>query len=354
MLRPAHLSSLLLASAVLFACDSSGDETPDASVDTRDAGPSDRAPDAAPPADAGSPGADVGGPDAQADLGVIPADSGFDASLDAGEDAGEDASIDAGQDAGPALNRLYASFGETLVRIDPDTLQLTEIGRLRNAANETEAYSLVAMAYDPALEAVYLLTTYIAPQLGTVDLCTGLVTLGPTLSRASSPNLVVEGLAVHPNGTVYVSSGNPPNPQNAPLSSHLGTLDLGSGFITDVGAAASTLQNDVDQLFFQGATLYGTDIVSDMNRLDLFTFDLGTGVSTRVVAPTYSPSLPLRIAHDDSRGKTFAWRLADRNLLEIDLTDGEVTALGATHTSTSFGNAPSRGFFFAPEPGCPD
>jgi hypothetical protein len=312
--------------------------------------------------DSGAPsGLDAGHDDAgptRSDGGVDAGhdDAGHDAStppLDAGSDASAE---DAGADAGPAGNVVYASFNGVLVRIDPDTAALTEIGNVRNAANEQTIYKDLVLARSNTPNTALMITSYYqTPTLASLDLCTGVATLGPTLKRTNPNNLVVEGLAVHPNGTVYVASGNPPSPSTQPYSNYLGTLDLETGNITDLSTTTiDSGQDDTDMLFVRDDTLYGVDVLTANNRLDLFTLNLTTGAASIVASPTYggSTTVPLRIDYDASRQKAFSWRPSDRNLLEINLTTGAATALGATHANTAYASQPSRGFFVAPRANC--
>jgi hypothetical protein len=335
---------LMLIPLTLAACSGSRSDSTDslssqdASTEREDARTE---PDDAQPTDAAEGPAD-GGPRQ---------DGEPDAAADAA--AAEDASTDdaAAPDAATPEAFVYASFGTMLVRISPDSGELREVGRLRNAADEAQSYVDVVMSWTGTDNTAWLITSYYqTPTLARVDLCTGLVTLGPVLSRAASPNLTVEGLAVHPDGTVYMGSGNPANPALSPISTNLGTVNTTTGVITDLGTTTVTsAQNDIDGLFFRGEVLYGVDVATVNSRLDLYTFDLSTGAETDAASPSYgaSTAVPLRIAHDDTRGKTFAWRPGDRNLVELDLATGAATALGETHAAATYDAAPSRGFTVA-------
>jgi hypothetical protein len=329
---------------------------PDAEPGDQDAEPGDQDAEA----DAESEAPDAGGEGGSADQPDATLEAGANMDASATPDAAPDAASegganDAGADAGP-LNVIYASFGTTLVRIDPDTAALTEVGTLRNAADAGQTYADTVMTWSGSGDSALMVTSYfVAPTLATVDLCTGLVRLGPAFSRAASPNLVVEGLALHPNGTLYVTSGNPANPGNSPISTNLGSVVRETGAITDIGVAVAGLQLDMDMLFVRGQTLYGVDVVTNNSRLGLFTFNLETGKDTQVVAPSYGgPTLvPLRVAYDASRDKAFAWRPSDRNLVAFDLVTGAATPIGETHAAGAYGGAPTRGFFVAPAPACP-
>lgn len=107
-------------------------------------------------------------------------------------------------------------------------------------------------------------------------------------------------------------------------------------------------------LFFRGTTLYGVDVATTVNRMDLFSINLATGANVSIITPTYAANfIPLRLAYDESRDKAFAWRLGDRNLVEIGITENVVKPIGPTHAAGTYGNQPIRGFFVAPSPTCP-
>jgi hypothetical protein len=63
--------------------------------------------------------------------------------------------------------------------------------------------------------------------------------------------------------------------------------------------------------------------------------------------------VPLRVAYDGSRDKAYTWRASDRNLLEINLATGAVTAIGETHAADTYAAQPCRAFFSAPPPATP-
>lgn len=309
--------------------------------------------------------------DRDAGMDAAQVDDGLDASAtDSGSDAApavdaeaDAAQADAGNDAGPARNVVYASFAGMLVRIDPDTAELTEVGLVRNAANTQQTYSELVLTWSGNGDSALMVTSYYqTPTLATLDLCTGLATLGPALSRPSTTNQVFEGLAIRTDGTVYVASGNPGS-VTSPISNRLGTLNLATGAVTDLSATTiDAYQDDCDMLFFRDGTLYGVDVATANNTLDLFSLSLTTGAATRSISPTPTyagtSTVPLRIAYDESRGKAFSWRPSDRNLLAIDMTSGAATAIGQTHAASTYQigavDQPSRGFFVAPAPQCDD
>ena len=111
------------------------------------------------------------------------------------------------------------------MRLDPATAARTEVGVLKNPQNQAQTLTDVVMAWSGSGDTALATIGFMAPRLATINLCNATVTLGPALTRAASPNLVVEGLAQHPNGTWYVASGN----SAQTLSPNLGTLDTTPG-----------------------------------------------------------------------------------------------------------------------------
>lgn len=339
----------LVAVSVLGCSGNSNDElgdplgSRDAALDASSDGGS-----AAP--DASEPSGEEAGLDATLDAEPAPEDAGLDA---ANQDAELDAAgPDASSDAAVADDTaVFATFGNVLVRIDPDDATLVEVGVLTDSLNSNLTYQEVVMHGSGTRGTAVATLGWHTPRLATVDLCNARVTVGATVTRPTpvTANLVVEGLARHTNGTWYVASGN----SASTLSRSLGTIDLSTGIITNLSTTLITsVQNDMDMLFFRDGALYTMDVATDLDRSDLFTLDLVTGAASNHVISMDSDE-PLRLAYDESRDKVFSWRVGDRNLLEINLTTMAATAIGQTHPSTSYGNALVRGFFVAPVPVCP-
>src|SRR5690606_35885472 len=142
-------------------------------------------------------------------------------------------------------------------------------------------------------------TDYDDPAFATVDLCTAQVSVGATITRQTSPTLVVEGIAVGDEGTVFAAAGNPANIAS-PRSDHLGTWNVDTGAITDLGEAIDTLQNDIDGLFMAGDALYGVDVATTLFKIEIFGLDMDDGSKTSSVEGSYGSvaAVPLRIAHD--------------------------------------------------------
>lgn len=253
-------------------------------------------------------------------------------------------------------NVVYASFGTKLVWIEPESATLHEIGDLRSAQSDV-TYAEVVLAYGNVPGQAWIVTPrYDAtanqppPQLGKLDLCTGVVTELTTLTRVGAAPTALEGLARHPNGTWYVSTGANPAGATQYLTNKLGTLNVETRVITDLPGTVVTLQNDMDSMAFAGTTLYGIDVATGNLKHELVTANLITGAVTSVAAPSSASgtAVPLRLAYDDTRSTAYAWRQSDRNLLSMSLIDGTVTAIGETHPVTVYPGEVTQGFTVAP------
>jgi hypothetical protein len=277
----------------------------------------------------------------------------------AGESVGGEAGVGGeggSAGAGPTGNVVYASFGTKLVWLEPETGKLHEVGDMRSAQGDV-TYAEVVFAYGNVPGEAWIVTPrYEAtanrppPELGKLDLCTGIVSELGVITRVGTAPTAVEGLALHPNGTWYVSTGaNPPGP-NQYLADKLGTLNAVTRAVTDLAGTVDTLQNDMDSMAFVGSTLYGIDVATNSSQLELVTGNLTTGAVSSVAVPSSngSTAVPLRIAYDDTRSKAYAWRQSDRNLLEMSLANGTVTAIGETHPSTVYPGEVTQGFTVAP------
>lgn len=271
-----------------------------------------------------------------------------------GGETGASGSAGSGGD-GPTGNVVFASFGTKLVWLEPETGKLHEVGDMRSPQGDV-TYSEVLLAYGGVPGEAWIITPrYDAtanrppPELGKLDLCTGVVSGLGALTRVSAAPKAVEGLAMHPNGTWYVATGT----SAQTLSNRLGTLNGATRSITDLAGTIDTLQDDIDSMVFVGNTLYGIDVATDSSRLELVTANLTTGAVAIVASPTFggSTAVPLRLAYDETRSKAYSWRSSDRHLLEMSLTTGAVTAIGETHPVTVYPGETVQGLVSAPA--CP-
>lgn len=273
--------------------------------------------------------------------------------------AGEAAAGSAGEggggggSGGVTGNVVYASFGTKLVWIEPETGKLHEVGDMRNTQG-TATYTEVLFGYGGVPGQAQIITPRYAvtgtPQLGKLDLCTGIISDLVTVTRTGNAPTVIESLARHPNGTWYVSTGAfPAGPQQS-QSNRMGTIDVTTSVVTDLSGTINTLQDDIDSSAFVGTTLYAIDVATNTSQLELVTINLMTGVATSIATPSFGTgtATPLRMAYDESRGKAYAWRPSDRNLLELSLINGTVTPIGETHPADVYPGAVSQAMMVAP------
>jgi hypothetical protein len=274
--------------------------------------------------------------------------------------AGEPASGSGGDGGsggeGVTGNVVYASFGTKLVWIEPATGKLHEVGDMRSAQGDV-TYSEVLLAYGKVPGEAWIVTPRYdatanrpAPELGKIDLCTGVVSDLVTITRAGTAPTAIESLALHPNGTWYVSTGAFAAGAQQYVTNKMGTIDVTTRVVTDLSGTVNTLQDDVDSSTFVGNALYAIDVATNLSQLELFTIDLATGTASSIAKPGFgsTTAVPLRFAYDESRSKAYGWRPSDRNLVELSLLDGTATAIGETHASTVYPNEPSQGFTVAP------
>lgn len=299
-------------------------------------------------------GAGAGGAPSQGNAGE-PAIGGEGGSGSGGE-SGSGSGGEGGSGEGPSGNVIYASFGTKLVWLEPDTGKLHEVGDMRSEQGNV-TYSEVVFAYGNVPGEAWIVTPRYdatadrpAPELGKLNLCSGVVSELGTLTRTTPVLTALEGLAMRPNGTWYVSTGAFPAGASQYLSNKIGTLNVTTRAITDLSATVVSVQNDMDSMVFVGDVLYGIDVATGNSRIDLVTVNLTTGATTSVATPTFGggTATPLRIAYDVSRSKAYSWRSSDRNLLELSLVNGTATALGETHAITVYPSEVVQGFTVAP------
>jgi hypothetical protein len=258
-----------------------------------------------------------------------------------------------------ALNVVFATFGSSLVRIDPDTADVTVVNTLRSTDGLT-TYSEASIAYGGVPgQALIVTPRYDAtadlppPALGALDLCTGIVTDLVELTRDTGGIVrAIEGITRAPSGVWYVSTGDLAGPQ-ASVTNRIGTLDVATRVVSNLSATVNTAQDDMDAIDFVGDVLYGVDLATNTTSLELVTISLADGLVAIQASPVFAAgATPLRFAYDASRSKAFSWRLSDRNLVELSLTTGQATAIGETHSAEELGASIINGMAFAPPPAC--
>jgi hypothetical protein len=256
----------------------------------------------------------------------------------------------------PTGNVLYATFGTKLVWLEPDTGKLHEVGDMRSAAGDV-TYSEVLLAYGNVPGEARIITPRYdstanrpPPELGKLDLCTGVVSELTPLTRVPTAPTAIEGLARHPNGTWYIATGTYPAGVMQNISDKLGTLNAATSVVTDLAGMVDTLQNDIDAMTFVGTTMYAMDVSTGTSQIELVTANLTTGAVTSVAIPASASAsaTPLRLAYDGTRSKAYSWRQSDRNLLELSLVNGAVTPIGETHGINVYPGESVQGFTSAP------
>lgn len=150
-------------------------------------------------------------------------------------------------------------------------------------------------------------------------------------------------------GTLFVSVS--PGPAvNDYLSETVGTVEVATGAVTVLGTV-QTLQNDVDAMTLDGdGDLLALDGDVNTGQRAVYTIDPANGAASHVA--TFDSPL-ISIAYSRWLDRMFAYRLsANRDLVELDLSDSTLTDIGTIHTEADFGGSTLAGLFFAPEPSC--
>lgn len=254
------------------------------------------------------------------------ADAGGGGGRDGGG-GGVDAAVSFGDDY-----TLYGVIADTFVELDPETGALREVGPTEPDAR---------FGWDPAARKLRLIRSPgDAPSLGTMDPCTGVISVGPAIRRDGVHVPRAEALAWRDDAqTMYVGI------ENATLA----TLDPELGTATAVGNV-DTLQDDIDAMIFAGPTLYALDLdvpdVSELSRIDP-----GTATATRIadVAPTLR-----RIAYDPQRALLYSFDVTSRELVTIDPANGRSTPVGpASYAAGAYGTRTMTGFVATPRAICP-
>lgn len=303
----------------------------------------------------GAGGADTGEHSAGAGGVPVPSDAGAGGASGSGF-GGESFAGAGGSGGGITGNVVFATFGTKLVWLEPETAKLHEVGDMRSAQGNV-TYAEVVLAYGNVPGEAWIVTPrYDAtanqppPELGKLNLCTGVVSELSTLTRVGTAPTALEGLAMHPNGTWYVSTGTNAAGPNQYLTNKLGTLNVTTRVITDLAGTITTLTDDLDSMAFVGDVLYGIDVNTTGSQLHLVTANLATGAVNHVATPTSTgaTAVPLRLAYDDTRSTAYSWRQSDRNLLAMNLVNGTVTAIGETHPAVVYPGDTVQGFTVAP------
>ena len=253
-----------------------------------------------------------------------------------------------GADATPPVDApagalvIYGLVEGNLVMIDP------AVGATATIIGPSAADA--RFAWDDALSTMFaIVTPYVNPSLGAIDLCTGEVTVGPALTLGGDPLQHAEGIAMRPDGTFFVCVDANGDAPTGVASESVGTVDLKSGAVTLLGSTLDTLQDDCDSLTFRApSTLYAFDGQLP-TAAGVYGVDQTTGAAT-VVSAGLDGDVS-RVAWDPSRSVLWGHRRASRELVTIDLPTGDATVVGVTHASAA--DSPMFAFSVAPRATCP-
>ena len=247
-----------------------------------------------------------------------------------------------------ASNGSYVLYGiiggQYLVTIDETTGDTAEVAVLSGSQD-----SVNAIAFDSNSGTLYGLARAGGnhrPQLATIDVCTGNVTVIGQITLPGETVYFSEGLAVDPSGTIYVSMSinGDFSPGSDYYSETLATVDPDTAVATTVATITNTVQREADGLEFVGSTLYATDDPGS-GPTNIYTINTGTGVATfkgtlssprfnNVGDMAYNPDSTLLYGFDPG-----AYTNGNPRYLCTISHPGmaTATAIGITHTAAEFG-----------------
>jgi hypothetical protein len=284
-----------------------------------------------------------------------PSDAGPDASEDGGPSPTTDSGAETGTaDAGP-LNALFAHINGILVRVNPETGALTEVG--------PTGQGYIVLTWDHVAKVVRVISDpyspvggAAAPRLGVMNLCTGVITGATPLTVGTTAVRRAEGLAQHPDtGAFWITYGvtGTGAPQQY-LTEANGTVDIATGAVTFVGNH-QTLQDDGDLLLFLGSTLQLLDIAVGSNAGSLYTVNQTTGAVT--VRANVGPTV-VRVAQDPTRNLLFGMvgggstSSLSRGLVIVNPDTGANTPVGPRLPDATYQGQAFTSLISVPEPGC--
>lgn len=266
-----------------------------------------------------------------------------------------DANVTDAADAAPPFNALYAHIDGKLLSVDTSTGALTEVG--------PTGQTWITLAWDSKAKVARVILGNYSPQgaggttpkLGTINLCTGVVTAGPNIAINNVQVRRAEGLAQDPaTGTFYVTIGS--NGTGAPtefLTESNGTIDVATGAVTVLGNH-STYQNDGDLLVSVAGAINMLDVATANNQGAIYTLNTTNGQTTKRVDT--GPKL-LRFTSDETRGIVYATygeaNFTARGVATLNITTGAFTKLGTDILNTLYPGGNFNGLLSAPKPICP-
>lgn len=174
--------------------------------------------------------------------------------------------------------KLYGIIGLNLVEVDPNTGDASWVANLSGPI-----VRMGPIAFDSTTGILYGLARAAGsntPQLVTIDICTGAVSIIGGMTLPGHTVYFGEGFAINPSGIMYASvSIDRDIPQGDYYSETLVTVNPANAQATWVATISNTTQREADGLEFVNGTLYATD---DPGRgpTYIYTINTSTGVAT--------------------------------------------------------------------------
>ncbi len=284
------------------------------------------------------------------DAATLDLDGGTTTPVDA---AGGTDATDAADAPVDTRNVLIATIDNGLYSVDMTTGALQEMGTTTHAAlmlgwdDVAKITRVIVDRYSP-------LNGDPTPKLGTLDLCTGTVTVGPPITLQGAQVRRVEGIVQDPStGTFWLTYGIV-GPAEF-LTESTGTVDVTTGAVTAVGNHATT-EGDGDGTTFVDDVLYMVDNAATTGQGFLYTVNKANAQVTQVVS---TGTEIRRIAYDPTRKTMYAAggtgaipNVTNRFIASLDIKTGQRTPLTTVPETTKPG-IQFAGFMSAPKPVCP-
>lgn len=296
--------------------------------------------------------------DAGPDLLVVDAGLDAGAATDAGilDAAADEGVADAGDvDAGIQPRFIYTLMAGDLVQVNLDTGTHETIG--------ATGHTFVSLAWDNIANVARVIYDINMPgestaKVGTIDLCTGVITPGVTLHIGAMDLTYAEGFAQDPaTGTFWVSYPTV-GAGNQYATNRVGTVDVTTGEVTFVGTVTSE-QNDVDSMTFVDGAIIFADVARSTPTTEVYRATpptSGTAMTQTLIVRAPTDAIT-RIAYDANNDQVLVLNAVttsmDRHAAVMNRETGETTRLIPSLDASVYPGASYFAMLVAPPPVCP-
>jgi len=245
-------------------------------------------------------------------------------------------------------DNLYGIIGNNLVIIDETTGNATLVGSMDSTLEPIEN-----LAYDPINDNLYAIANFSKnPKLISIDRSNGMASIIGDINFPTHDVGSGEGLAFNSlDGKLYASLGITP-PVDAYNSNRLSTLNnisITALEATQQAIITGTCENEADALEFNSNILYMLDSCNNTSAVKLYTINYTSGISTFI--GDLSVALRIRdLAWNRNSNKMYGATSNPTKLAEINVTNGNTTAINLTNNLNEFELVSFSGIAYAPAP----